>query len=258
MRSRYQWIVALAALGILGALYPLAQKSLQPVSRENFQSQAQLEAATSAKTTPTEQPETLPAANANLSPEAQTIYAQVNPAVVTVYSVRELGSGMIVRSQGLVLTNKHLVQNLARVKVKTSTGQVYDGAVVDFDLQYDLALIKLDQTEQPLPTVALAETVTLQTGDRLYAIGNPAGKPGVLSSGTFVQTTEHGSLQISAGMLAPGNSGGPLINTAGLVVGINKGLLADKTGLATAVKPLQTLIQRYESINSEPARQPKS
>ena len=255
MRSWHWWILSLSVVGLLGALYLPFQKSLQSATREKTESQVQTGAATSTQPTPDSAQTTPHSTPSNLSPEAQTIYAQVNPAVVTVYSVQELGSGVVVRSPGLVATNKHLVQNLATVKVKTSTGELYEGKVVDFDLQYDLALIQLQNLDRPLAPVTLADQTTLRVGDRVYAIGNPNGKPGVLSSGTFLQTTQHGSLQISAGMLAPGNSGGPLLNESGVMVGINKGLLADKTGLATAIQPLHTLLNRYETIRSDAGTQ---
>jgi S1-C subfamily serine protease len=180
---------------------------------------------------------------------ADTVYQRANPAVVTVYSVNELGSGMVLKSSGLILTNRHVIQNSILASVKTSTGQVYEGQVIDFDMRYDLALIKLNAKDLQLPTVTLAEAVTVKQGDPVFAIGSPAGKAGTLTSGTFVGTNEHGSLQTSAGLLSPGNSGGPLLNAQGEVIGISKGLLDNQSGLATSIVPIKELLDRYERIH---------
>ncbi len=180
---------------------------------------------------------------------ADDVYQRVNPAVVTVYSVKEMGSGMIIRPNGLILTNRHVVQNSSDVKVKTASGSIYEGKVVDFDLRYDLALVKLKDANLQLPSVTLAAAVDEKMGDRIFAIGSPAGKPGTMTTGTFLRTTNYGSLQTSQGLLSPGNSGGPLLNAQGEVIGVNKGLLEDKTGLATNVTAIKTLVERYELVN---------
>lgn len=180
---------------------------------------------------------------------ADTVYQRANPAVVTVYSGKELGSGMVLKSSGLILTNRHVIQNSIQASVRTSTGQVYEGQVIDFDMRYDLALVKLNAKDLQLPAVTLAEAVTVKPGDPVFAIGSPAGKPGILTSGTFVGVNEHGSLQTSAGLLSPGNSGGPLLNAQGEVIGISKGLLDNKSGLATSITPIKELLDRYERIH---------
>lgn len=184
-----------------------------------------------------------------LTSVSDRVYQRANPAVVTVYSGKELGSGMVLKSSGLILTNRHVIQSSIQASVKTSTGQVYEGQVIDFDMRYDLALIKLNVKDLQLPTVTLAEAVTVKAGDPVFAIGSPAGKPGILTAGTFVGTNEHGSLQTSAGLLSPGNSGGPLLNAQGEVIGISKGLLDNNSGLATSVVAIKELLDRYERIH---------
>jgi S1-C subfamily serine protease len=169
----------------------------------------------------------------------------VNLAVVTIYGDREVGSGSIVSPEGLVLTSRHVLQNSHFVTVKTATGQTYTGQVIDLDLQHDLALLRLDATSVQFPTVTLASGLDLQPGQKVYAIGSPSGKAGTLSVGTFTQITRHGSLQLSPGLLRPGNSGGPLLNTKGEMIGVNKGLLEDNSGLATSIAPARALIARH-------------
>jgi len=242
MKLQRWWFptASLLCLGVVVAVYPLLQHSLQSLAWDHRKSQ----------------PEERPVAelkNADLevakkSPD-DDVHRQVAPAVVTVYGANGLGAGMILRSQGLVLTNKHIVDNFATVKIKVADGTMFDGSVVDFDLRYDLALIQIKQPNLNLPTVTLANTVNLKTGDRVYAIGSPGGQAGTLTTGTFTRITEHGSLQTSTGLLNPGNSGGPLLNEVGNVVGVNKGLLTDKSGLATPVTAAKTLLQRYETIH---------
>lgn len=189
--------------------------------------------------------------------QANTIYQKVNSAVVTVYGAKELGSGMVVRTDGLVLTNKHVVENSASPAVKTASGEAYEAEVVDFDLRYDLAIVRLKtKATAPtvLPTVTLANTLRLQPGDRVYAIGSPGGKAGTMTTGTFLRTTEQGSLQLSSGLLSPGNSGGPLLNANAEVVGINKGVLEDNTGLATSVIAIKELLTRYDATRDRPKK----
>jgi S1-C subfamily serine protease len=91
--------------------------------------------------------------------------------------------------------------------------------------------------------------VKVQQGDRVYAIGSPGGNAGTLTRGTFTRITSEGSLQTSVGLLNPGNSGGPLLNQQGVVIGVNKGLLPDKSGLATPIAAAKNLLRRYESVN---------
>ncbi len=189
--------------------------------------------------------------------QADAVYQKVNSAIVTVYGVKELGSGMIVRTDGLVLTNKHVVENSTFPSIKTASGEVYEAEVIDFDLRYDLAIVRLKtKASDPitLQTVTLASNLQLQPTDRVYAIGSPGGKAGTMTSGTFLRTTQQGSLQVSAGLLSPGNSGGPLLNANGEVIGINKGVLENNTGVATSVTAIKELLARYDAIHDRPKK----
>lgn len=242
MKLKRWWLPTVSILAVGGCvlIYPLLQQSVQSFARDHRQSQSSEPPST------TVQKSSVARSEAGSFPP---LYEQVKPAVVTVYGAYGLGAGMILRSPGLVLTNKHIVDNFATVKVKMSDTGLYEGKVVDFDLRYDLALIQIQQTNLQLPTVTLANAVNLTKGDRVYAIGSPGGQAGTLTQGTFTRMTEHGSLQTSSGLLQPGNSGGPLLNAQGQVIGVNKGLLPDQSGLATPVTAVQTLLQRYERIH---------
>jgi len=174
---------------------------------------------------------------------ADDVFRTVNPAVVTIYSGPEIGSGIILSPEGLVLTNKHVVWNSPQLEVKTATGRIYPGWVIGVDLQFDLALVQLD-TKDRLPTVRMATGVNMKPGQKVYAIGSPAGRSGTFTIGTFKRITPHGSIQTSAGLLEPGNSGGPLLNSEGEMIGVNKGLLRDGSGLATRVEAVQSFLRR--------------
>ncbi|MBF2029462.1 MAG: trypsin-like peptidase domain-containing protein [Oscillatoriales cyanobacterium C42_A2020_001] len=249
MRIQRWWlptaVVLLVGIGL--AAYPTLQFSSQTLSGEKNKSYSDNQPNPTSKHSPTTDITTQ---------TAEALYQGVSPAVVTVYGADGMGSGMILRPDGLLLTNKHLIDNVAAVKVKTATGATYDGTVVDFDLRYDLALIRLKGQNLNLPIVMLANSTAVQAGDRIYAIGSPGGKAGTMTTGTFTRITEHGSLQTSTGLLSPGNSGGPLLNAQGQVIGVNKGLLSNKTGLATPISAAKNLINRYDQINNQKASAP--
>lgn len=148
----------------------------------------------------------------------------VRQAVVTVHAGREIGSGSIVSADGLVVTNDHVVGRLGDrpLYVTTEAGAQYDGFVIARDRRNDLALIQLE-TPNPLPTVRLAVTETPQIGLSVCAIGSPLGQAGVITDGKVVEILPNGDLQTNV-ELKPGNSGGPLVNPAGEVIGVNKGV----------------------------------
>ncbi|HEY9618542.1 MAG TPA: trypsin-like peptidase domain-containing protein, partial [Microcoleaceae cyanobacterium] len=146
-----------------------------------------------------------------LANNGNQVYQQVNPAVVTVFAGREIGSGSIVSADGLVITNNHVIRGSQNgyVFVRTAAGTRYPGQVIATDVRKDLALIQLN-TQDQLPVVQLASS-SVQAGDSVYAIGSPYGRPGVMTSGNFSRVRENGDLQ-SQVILRPGNSGGPLLN----------------------------------------------
>ncbi|MGI0486294.1 trypsin-like peptidase domain-containing protein [Pantanalinema rosaneae CENA516] len=182
-----------------------------------------------------------------LADNGNQVYQQVNPAVVTVFAGREIGSGSIVSSDGLVITNNHVIRGSQNgyVFVRTATGTRYPGRVIATDVRKDLALIQLD-TPELLPTVQLASS-SVQPGEPVYAIGSPYGRPGVMTTGSFSRVRENGDLQ-SQVILRPGNSGGPLLNARGEMVGVNKAILDSRRGntgisFATSVAATRAFIE---------------
>ena len=153
----------------------------------------------------------------------QKIIAKVKPAVVYIETGTELGSGFIVESDGYILTNAHVVTGATVVNVTLSDGTKYAGTVVGRDENVDVALIKIDAAN--LPTETLGNSDNVQQGDNVFTFGYPFGIAGDVDfkNGTVsrhILSNGINYIEISA-QIEPGNSGGPLVNEAGAVVGIN-------------------------------------
>lgn len=163
---------------------------------------------------------------------ASQVYERANPAVVTVFAGREIGSGSIVTADGHVITNNHVVRGVSQVVARLADGRRIAGQVIATDRRNDLALIKLNAAQ--LPTIPFALSNTLQPGQPVIAIGSPYGRPGVMTQGTFRGTRGNGDLQ-SQVILEPGNSGGPLLNSVGEMIGVNKAILESVRGSNTGI-----------------------
>ncbi|MGL5062803.1 MAG: S1C family serine protease [Microcoleus sp.] len=178
------------------------------------------------------------------------VYQKALPAFVTINAGGSSGSGSIVRADGLVLTNEHVVRGARQglVAVVSSNGNRYRGRVLATDVTNDLALIQLE-TNDRLSVIPLAETSRIQVGQRVYAIGSPFGLSGTLTTGILSRIGRNGDLQTDAN-LNPGNSGGPLLNSQGQLVGVNKAILSPDgrsnsgIGFATSAPVAQRFIQQ--------------
>ena len=163
---------------------------------------------------------------------AQEIYAKVNPSVVTVMvwldQGASVGTGVIMSEDGYILTNYHVLAGGNECRIYLDTGRAYDASFVAGDSANDIAVLKVDA--QGLPAAEFGDSDTLQVGDQVYAIGNPLGTElrGTFTDGIVsainrdveVDGRTMTLIQTNAA-LNNGNSGGPLINAYGQVVGIN-------------------------------------
>ena len=146
------------------------------------------------------------------------------------------GSGFILRSDGYILTNNHVVETAdggGTIKIVFSDGSKADATLVGTNPGYDLAVVKVDKSG--LPAVMLGSSSALQVGDTVIAIGSPLGLQGTVTSGIVSAlnrpVTAGGSgdaayinaIQTDAA-INPGNSGGPLVNGNGQVIGINSAI----------------------------------
>jgi serine protease Do len=149
---------------------------------------------------------------------------------------RSLGSGVIVSSDGLILTNNHVIERTDRIRVTLSNREDYDASIVGVDPKSDLALIRLKGRVPRLKPLPFGDSSKLRLGDMVIAVGNPFGvgqtvtmgivsakgraNMGIVDYEDFIQTDA---------AINPGNSGGALINMRGELVGINTAILS-RTG----------------------------
>lgn len=151
------------------------------------------------------------------------VYERASPAVVSIDSQDGNGSGSIISSDGLVLTNAHVLANAgSTVKVTLADGRQVTGDVLAFANDgLDLAMVKI-RGESNLPMIPIASSGSVKVGQRAFAIGNPFGRfQGTLTVGIVSRIdTQRGLIQTDAA-INPGNSGGPLLNSQGELIGVN-------------------------------------
>jgi len=154
-----------------------------------------------------------------------------------------MGSGFVVSSDGLILTNAHVVEGSDQVKVTLKDGKTYQGKVMGTDPLTDVAVIKIEA--RGLAAVTFADSDNLQPGEWAIAIGNPLGLDNTVTTG-IVSATGRSSAQVGVAdkrvsfiqtdaAINPGNSGGPLLNAQGQVIGINTAIIQNAQGLGFAI-----------------------
>ena len=175
-----------------------------------------------------------------------SVYKRVLPAVANITSTavaydffwgavpqQGQGSGFIVDSRGHILTNYHVIEGGRQVEVTLSNKHKYKAQVVLTDKPHDLALLQIDAPN--LTPAVLSNSENLQVGQKVYAIGNPFGLNGTMTTGIIsalrsVRGPEgnliENAIQTDAA-INPGNSGGPLLNSHGEVIGINSLIATD-------------------------------
>jgi serine protease Do len=155
---------------------------------------------------------------------------RVTPAVVGVSVRGGAGSGVIIRRDGIVLTNAHVVGTNRTVIVELATGDELQGRVLGRDPLLDIAVV--DIPGEDLPTALLGDSDALQVGQTAIAIGNPLGFERTVTTGIISaigRSLGRGLDQLiqTDAAINPGNSGGPLLNSLGQVVGINTAVIRD-------------------------------
>jgi S1-C subfamily serine protease len=150
---------------------------------------------------------------------------------------RALGSGFLISADGRILTNNHVISGSSKIEVRFSDGSRYTAKVLVADRADDLALIQIDPKKK-LPFLKLGDSDALQVGQKVLAIGNPFGFSGTLTTGVVSSlgreirnenSTLEGLVQTDAA-INEGNSGGPLLDSQGNVIGINTAILAPSGG----------------------------
>ncbi len=151
------------------------------------------------------------------------IIKKVRSATVFIETEKVSGSGMIIDSDGYVLTNAHVVRGVSSVKIKLSDNRSFSASVVGRDEIIDLAILKISGNS--FPKVELGNSDTVAQGDNVFTLGYPFGLEGDVSfkEGTISRKISDGSATYfeTSAEIHPGNSGGPLVNKYGQVIGIN-------------------------------------
>jgi serine protease Do len=268
--TRRPWFVVMVAAATL-LLGASAFGAGVAVSQGSAASTTSVSSAAPSATTDTGAP-----ISATMSDPVVGAIAKVTPAVVNITSrvpqtnplfggttfETGTGTGFIVRSDGVIVTNDHVVEGASSISVTLADGHSYDATVLHADSAHDLAVVKIDATG--LPTVQLGNSSGVLLGQRVVAIGfaldlggGPSVTSGIVSSldrtiqvqdpnaGTTGSRTYRDVLQTDAA-INPGNSGGPLINLNGQVVGIDSAgtQQAQNIGFAIPINEAQPIIAR--------------
>jgi putative serine protease PepD len=178
---------------------------------------------------------------------ATQIYDGDSPGVVSIVvrtqSGEDSGTGIVLNDEGLILTNDHVVEGAQSMTVTASgsTGTTRAATLVGEEANSDLALIHVDPSGLGLKPLQLASSSGVQVGDSVYAIGNPYGLNETLTRGIVSALQREisapdgakitGAIQTDAA-LNPGNSGGPLLNEEGEVIGVNSQIASDAASVA--------------------------
>ena len=178
------------------------------------------------------------------------IFKRCGPGCVTIISASgegvALGSGFFVSKGGYILTNNHVVEGATRIKVVTSTRKVIDAELVSASRVPDVALLKADISDHPV--LKLGDGSKVETGAHVAAIGSPKNLPQSFTAGSISNTERdyegNACFQISV-LINHGNSGGPLLNEMGQVIGLN----TFGEGTATVLRNGQGIGSDIQGIN---------
>ena len=203
------------------------------------------------------------------------IYSQSAPAVANIvtrtleYDVfmepvpaEGAGSGFVIDPRGYILTNFHVVQGAQAISVTLGDRSHFDAKFIGADERNDIALVKIDPKDRKLTALTMGDSDSLQVGQRVLAIGNPFGFQSTLTTGVVsalgrtVQTGQttviDGAIQTDAA-INQGNSGGPLLNSHGEVIGINSAIYTPSgttAGIGFAI-PISTARQIAQDLIAE-------
>jgi serine protease Do len=203
-------------------------------------------------------PDSLSAIFARVSDQVEPTVVHIKVSQGEIATREGSGSGVIVNPSGFIITNNHVVNGAARIKVRLIDGTEYDAKVIGRDSGTDLAVIKID-ARTPLPASRMGDSDKLNVGDWVLAIGSPFGLEQTVTAGIIsakdrvadsnYQTAFQQFLQTDAA-INPGNSGGPLVNMAGEVIGINT-QIATATGFNNGIGlalPSATAVDIYNQL----------
>ena len=171
------------------------------------------------------------------------------------FKTQSLGSGFIIRKDGLILTNNHVIEDAEEIMVRLNDEREFKAKVIGKDKKIDIALLKIEDKGE-LPIAELGDSDKLEIGEWVLAIGNPFGlghtvTAGIVSAkGRVIGAGPYDDFIQTDASINPGNSGGPLFNMKGEVVGINTAITASGQGIGFAI-PINTVKNLLPQIEKE-------
>ena len=188
-----------------------------------------------------------------------TIYNQLKDSVALIQTDLGLGSGFVYDIQGHIITNYHVIEGAESIQVTFLDGNITSAEIIGLDIYSDLAVIKVDPEVTTLNPVVLGSSSDLTVGEPVAAMGNPYGLSDTLTVG--IVSSLGRTLEATGGYLIidiiqidaavnPGNSGGPLVNLHGQVVGVNTAIQSETgafTGIGFAV-PSDTVKREIDDL----------
>src|SRR5690349_21417728 len=186
-----------------------------------------------------------------------------------VQAVQGLGSGFLINADGQILTNYHVISGSSDVEVTLPDQTRYKARVLNRDRSHDLALIQIDPKKKLSAFLRLGDSDALQVGQKVLAIGNPFGLAGTLTTGIVsslhrkIQSEDRGDLEDmiqTDAAINSGNSGGPLLDSQGNVIGINTAIYGPNggsvgIGFAMPINRAKGMLEDFRSgRNLAPAR----
>jgi S1-C subfamily serine protease len=172
----------------------------------------------------------------NRATEWAEIVARTRPAVVVIETDKGFGSGFIIKPDGIIVTNNHVVADAKAIEVKFPSGEVYRNVyLLSSDPTNDLAFLKIEAVD--LPTITLGNSNNVQLGDEVLLVGTPQGLEQTVSNGLISGIRIDDGVRVlqTSAAASPGSSGGPLLNRNGEAVGIMSFKLVNGENLNFAV-----------------------
>jgi serine protease Do len=193
-----------------------------------------------------------------LNGELAEVVQKARPSLAHIRTSRHsAGSATIVGEDGLLLTNAHVV-NRREAEVIFSDGRTAEADLLGYDESVDLAAFRVE--DGSLPAIALGDSTSLQPGELVVALGDPWGIPGAATAGVVIGTGAQWPEMPASGHewviaslhLRPGNSGGPLINAKGRLVGINTMMTGPDVGVAIPAHVIDAFLHSLVSSEATP------
>ncbi len=211
---------------------------------------------------------------ATLSPEEQAnirVYEKANPSVVNIDTSivqydrffmsatpgQGSGSGSVIDKRGHILTNFHVVEGAQKIEVTFASSNSYPARVIGHDAEQDIAILRVDAPADELVPIELGRSDNLRVGQQAYVLGNPFGLDGTLTTGIIsslnrtlgsrVEGRSMKSIIQTDAAMNPGNSGGPLIDSSGRMIGMNVAIASNSgqsagVGFAIPVNRIKQMI----------------